>query len=341
MIKEAIAKIVGGASLSMSEAEEIMTEIMQGKATSAQIGAFLIALRMKGETPSEIAGCARAMQRSAVQVKPRRRDLVDTCGTGGDSTGTFNISTIAAFVVAGAGLFVAKHGNRSVSSRCGSADLVEALGVNINLTAKQVAQCIDEVGIGFLFAPSFHPTMKYAAPARQEIGLRTIFNLLGPLSNPAGAKRQLLGVYKPELTETVAEVLKALGSEHAFVVYGANGIDELSTSGVNKVVELHDRQIESFYLDPQELGLPRAKQSELLGGDVAENVAIARSILEGEEGPKKEVVLLNAAAALYIGGKVRDLSQGLKLAAEAVDSGQAREKLKELASLSQSLWRGK
>ncbi len=238
MIKEALSKIVSGSDLTLAEAREVMREIMRGEATQAQIGAFLTALRMKGETVDEIAGCAQAMRESAIAVKPKRNQLVDTCGTGGDGSGTFNISTTVAFVAAGAGLAVAKHGNRSVSSRCGSADLLQALGVNLELSPEQVAQCIDEVGIGFLFAPKLHPAMKYALAPRQEIGLRTIFNILGPLSNPAQAKRQLLGVYDSDLTELMAEVLRALGAEHAFVVHGADGLDELSVTGQNKISRL-------------------------------------------------------------------------------------------------------
>jgi anthranilate phosphoribosyltransferase len=330
MIKEAIAKIVVGENLGMAEAEEVMGEIMHGQATPAQIGAFLTALRMKGETASEIAGCAYAMRESAIQVKPKRKDLVDSCGTGGDNTGTFNISTTVAFVAAGSGLAVAKHGNRSVSSHCGSADLIEALGVNINLTAEQIAQCIDEVGIGFLFAPNLHPAMKYATPPRREIGLRTIFNLLGPLTNPAWAKRQLLGVYQPELTETLAEVLKSLGSEHAFVVHGAGGLDELSTTGVNKVSELHNGQIKTYHLDPQEIGLPRTELKELLGGTVEENVKITKDLLQGKRGPKRDIVLLNAAAIILCGGKATNLKEGLALAAEIIDSGKAFKKLEDL-----------
>jgi anthranilate phosphoribosyltransferase len=314
-----------------------MMEIMEGQATPAQIGAFLIAFRMKGETTDEIAGCAQAMRENAVAVKPKRDALVDTCGTGGDGSGTFNISTTVAFIAAGAGLAVAKHGNRSVSSRCGSADLLQELGVKVQLSAEQAACCIDEVGIGFLFAPLFHPAMKHALPPRQEIGLRTIFNLLGPLSNPAGATRQLVGVYDPNLTETVAQVLLALGGEHAFVVHGADGLDELSVTGPNRVSQLRDGQVETFSIDPRELGLPQAKLSDLSGGSAEENAATTRALLKGEKGPKRDVILLNAAAALVAGGKAASLSDGLELAAEAVDSGAALNKLNELVEFSCSL----
>ncbi|OGO02463.1 MAG: anthranilate phosphoribosyltransferase [Chloroflexi bacterium RBG_13_52_14] len=336
MIKEALSKIVSGNDLSIAEAKEVMGEIMRGEATAAQIGAFLTALRMKGETVDEIAGCAQAMRESAIAVKPKRNQLVDTCGTGGDSSGTFNISTTVAFVVAGAGLAVAKHGNRSVSSRCGSADLLQALGVNLELTAAQVARCIDEVGIGFLFAPMLHPAMKYALGPRKEIGLRTIFNILGPLSNPAGAKRQLLGVYDGNLTELMAEVLRTLGAEHAFVVHGADWLDELSTTGINKVSQLRNGKIKTFQLDPQELGLPKAKLSDLAGGNAETNVGITKSLLQGEKGPKRDIVLLNAAAVLIIGDKARDFQEGLKLAAEAIDNGKALSKLKQLVEFSKS-----
>jgi anthranilate phosphoribosyltransferase len=337
MIREALARIAAGRDLTMAEARDVMMEIMQGQATPAQIGAFLVALRMKGETTDEIAGCAQAMRENAIAVKPKRDALVDTCGTGGDGSGTFNISTTVAFIAAGAGIAVAKHGNRSVSSRCGSADLLQALGVNVELSADQAARCIDEVGIGFLFAPLFHPAMKHALPPRQEIGLRTIFNLLGPLSNPAGTTRQLVGVYDPDLTETVAQVLLALGSEHAFVVHGADGLDELSVTGSNKVSQLRDGQVETFTIDPRELGLPQARLSDLSGGSAEENAATTRALLNGDKGPKRDVVLLNAAAALVAGGKAASLDEGLELAAEAVDGGAALRKLDELVEFSCSL----
>jgi len=336
MIKEALSKIVSGSDLTLAEAREVMREIMRGEATQAQIGAFLTALRMKGETVDEIAGCAQAMRESAIAVKPKRNQLVDTCGTGGDGSGTFNISTTVAFVAAGAGLAVAKHGNRSVSSRCGSADLLQALGVNLELTPEQVAQCIDEVGIGFLFAPKLHPAMKYALGPRQEIGLRTIFNILGPLSNPAQAKRQLLGVYHSDLTELIAEVLRTLGAEHAFVVHGADGLDELSVTGQNKISRLYDGYIETYYLNPQDLGLPRAKLSDLAGGSIEENAAITRALLAGKDGPKRDVILFNAAAVLIAGGKASSFSEGLGLAAEAIDNGSAQRKLHQLIEFGRS-----
>jgi len=336
MIREALGKIVSGMDLTADEAREVMMEIMQGEATQAQIGAFLAALRMKGETAEEIAGCARAMRENAIAVRPERRGVVDTCGTGGDGSGTFNISTTVAFVAAGAGVAVAKHGNRSVSSKCGSADLLQALGVNLQVSAAQAARCIDEVGIGFLFAPQFHPAMKHALGPRQEIGLRTVFNILGPLCNPAGAARQLLGVYDGSLTGLMAEVLLSLGTEHAFVVHGADGLDELSTTGTNRVSRVHGGKIETFDVDPRALGLPPARLSDLAGGAAEENAAATRAILDGQAGPKRDVVLLNAAAVLVAGDKAGNLEEGLALAAEAIDSGKAREKLGMLVELSRS-----
>ncbi len=336
-MKEVIAKLLDRQDLSLAEAEAAMDVIMSGEATPAQIGAFLVALRMKGETVEEIAGCARSMRRNAVRVPMQHEGpIVDTCGTGGDRSGTFNISTTAAFVVAGAGVPVAKHGNRSVSSKCGSADVLEALGVNIQLTPEQVARCIDEIGIGFLFAPNFHPAMRYAIGPRRELGVRTVFNILGPLTNPAFATHQVLGVYDPALTEVMARVLAEMGSKAAFVVHGADGLDELSTTGVNRVSHMRDGQVETFELDPAELGLPRASLADLRGGDAAENAAICRRILSGEErGPRRDVVLLNAAAALATG--TGDLRVGLERAREVLDSGAALRKLDAFVELSQSL----
>jgi len=334
-IKEAIGKVMLGEGLSGEEAEAVMSQIMAGEATPAQIGAFLTALRIKGETVEEITGCARAMRSISIPVRPQRRDLVDTCGTGGDRSGTFNISTTAAFVVAGAGLAVAKHGNRSVSSRCGSADLLEALEVNLELTPEQAARCIDEVGIGFLFAPRLHPAMKHAIGPRREMGVRTIFNILGPLTNPAGATRQSMGVYDPNLTNPLAHVLGKLGAREAFVVHGADGLDELSTTGINRVSHLQDGSVKDFSLDPAELGLPEARLEDLRGGTADENAQITQAILAGEWGPRRDVVLLNAAAALVAGGMASDFEEGLQQAAEAIDSGRARQKLEGLVAFTQ------
>ncbi|MCC7355807.1 MAG: anthranilate phosphoribosyltransferase [Anaerolineae bacterium] len=335
MIREAIAKLVERHDLTENEAEATMTEIMQGEATPAQIGAFLTALRMKGETVAEVTGCARAMRRSATPVRPNRNHLVDTAGTGGDRSGTFNISTTAAFVAAGHGVAVAKHGNRSVSSRCGSADLLQALGVNLSLNAEQVASCIDEVGIGFLFAPMFHPAMKHAIGPRRELGMRTIFNLLGPLTNPAGARCQLIGVYDPSLTEPLAHALAQMGTVAAYIVHGADGIDELSTTGANRVTHLHEGRVRTFTLDPLDFGIPRARLSDLAGGTPEENAVLTRRILISEErGPKRDVVLLNAAAALS--AECGDLAAGLEEARAALDSGRALAKLDALVAHSNS-----
>ena len=336
MIKEALNKIISYTDLTMSEAQEVMGEIMRGEATPAQIGSFLTGLRMKGETVEEIAGCVMGMRENAIAVKTKSNLLVDTCGTGGDSSGTFNISTTVAFVAAGAGLAVAKHGNRSISSNCGSADLLEALGVNIRLNSDQIASCIDEIGIGFMFAPLLHPAMKHAMGPRIEMGTRTIFNILGPLSNPAGATRQLLGVYNGNLTEPMAKVLLTLGSEEAFVVHGANGLDELSTTGINMVSRLHNGKVETYSLDPRDLGLPMVKPETLIGGKSKDNVKITQSLLKGEKGPKRDIVLLNAAAVLVLGNKAADLNEGLTLAAESIDSGYAFKKLTALIEMSRS-----
>ena len=294
---------------------------------------------MKQETPEEIAACARVMRAHAIKVETRQNPVVDTCGTGGDGSGTFNVSTVVAFVVAGAGVAVAKHGNRSVSSRCGSADVLEALGAQIELGPDEIARCLDEIGIGFLFAPRLHPAMKYAATPRREIGVRTIFNLLGPLTNPASASIQLLGVYDPTLTETMAEVLGLLGARGALVVHGAGGLDELSTLGTGKITQLQEGKITTYYLDPQELGLPPAEPALLKGGLPEENARIATDLLQGEKGARRDTVLLNAAAALLAAGKVTDFREGLSLAAESIDSGEALRKLEQFIHLSRSLGR--
>ena len=333
-ISQAIQTVIDGQDLPEADAEAVMEQIMTGRATPAQIGGLLVALRLKGETVAEVTGFARAMRRSAVPVRSRHPVLVDTCGTGGDGTGTFNISTTAAFVVAGAGLPVAKHGNRSVSSRCGSADVLEALDICLDLSPDEVGACIDEVGIGFLFAPRLHPAMKYAIGPRREMGVRTVFNVLGPLTNPAGAQVQLIGVYDAALTEKLARVLAALGSDAAFVVHGCQGQDELTTTGPNRVSRLRDGRVETYDLDPRELGLARAQAADLLGADPAENAAITRRVLDGAPGPHRDVVLLNAAASLVAGGKADDLAQGLQVARQSIDSGAARARLDALVAFS-------
>ena len=342
MICEAINQLLEGESLPTGQAEAVMDEIMTGSATPAQIAGFLIALRVKGETSDEITGCARAMRRAAVSVRPNRTDVIDTCGTGGDRAGTFNISTTTAFVVAGAGLGVAKHGNRSVSSRSGSADVLEALGVNLAMAPERVAQAIDEIGVGFIFAPNFHPAMRYAIGPRRELGVRTVFNLLGPLTNPAGAAAQLLGVYDAALTEVLACVLQQLGSQAAYVVHGFGGLDELTTAGPNQIssfgVPPGNGYVATETLDPRELGFAPAQPQDLLGGDPQENARITQAVLSGQDrGPCRDVVLLNAAAALVAGRAAADLQEGVACAAESIDSGAALGTLEALIAYSQAV----
>lgn len=337
MIRQAIGKLMQAIHLTQSEAEEVMQEIMEGSATPAQMAAFLVALRLKGETLEEIAGCARVMRDKALRVAPQRTDLVDTAGTGGDKAGTFNISTTAAFVIAGAGLGVAKHGNRAISGQSGSADVLEALGVNFDLTPAQSAQCIDEAGIGFLFAPNLHPAMKNVAPVRQELGVRTVFNILGPLTNPAYAPAQIIGVFDGAYIGTMARVLKSLGSRAAFVFHSEDGLDELTTTAVNHVTYFTNGALHDEQLDARELGLAQAARAELRGGMPQENAKITRAILDGRErGAKRDVVILNAAAALVAGDKAGDLREGLAQASAAIDSGKARRALDDLVRLSQS-----
>ena len=336
MIREAIEELVAGRSLSMDQASAVMDEIMEGQATQAQLAAFLTALRLKGETPEEIAGMATVMREKALRVEVEGA-VVDTCGTGGDGSGTFNISTAAAFVAAGAGLKVAKHGNRAASGTCGSADVLEALGVKIELGPEAVKQCIDEVGIGFIYAPTFHPAMKYAAPVRRELGIRTVFNILGPLTNPAVARRQLLGVADPSLGEKMARVLQLMGSEHSLVVHGHDGLDELTLGDETSVWELRDGGITSYTVNPGDLGLPRVPLQALQGGTPQENAFLLRRILAAEKGPHRYIVLLNSAAVLVVGGKAKDLKEGLDLAREVVDNSDALLKLEGLVELSQSL----
>ncbi|MEW6188497.1 MAG: anthranilate phosphoribosyltransferase [Actinomycetota bacterium] len=329
MIVEAIRKVVERKDLTPGEAASVMEEIMSGRATEAQIASFLTALRMKGETVDEISEFAKVMRAHAIRISPKVADLVDTCGTGGDVSHTFNISTVTAFVAAGAGVHIAKHGNRSVSSRCGSADVLEALGVKIDLPPEAVEACIDEVGIGFLFAPLLHPAMKYATPVRRNIGIRTVFNILGPLTNPAFASAQILGVYDPSLAPVLAKVLGNLGVTHAMVVHG-DGLDELTTTGESRISELFDGKVKNYSITPEQFGLPRVRVEDLKGGTVEQNAQIMKSILSGEKGTRRDIVLLNAAAALVAADKAKDLGEGLKLAAESIDSGAALEKLEKL-----------
>lgn len=330
MIQEAVKKISKRQDLDESEMAEVMTEIMSGNATDAQIGALMAALATKGETFSELAGAARAMRRKATRIQASADTVVDTCGTGGDRARTFNISTTSAFVVAGCGVTVAKHGNRSVSSQCGSADLLEALGMRLDVVPEVVEEAVQEIGIGFLFAPLFHGAMRYAAKARREVGIRSIFNMLGPLTNPAGANCQLLGVYAPELTEMFAEALRLLGSRRAFVVHGHDGLDEITICAPTRVCELADGLIKTYDLTPDQLLERSAQPQDLEGGDPIQNAQITRQILAGEKGPKRDVVVVNAAAALIAAGVAGDFADGVKRAENSIDSGSAAAKLDAL-----------
>ena len=346
MIVEAIRKAVDRKDLTREEAFAVMDAIMSGQATDAQIASFLTALRMKGETVEELIGFARVMREKVSPVKTRHRVqaslsgtdremLVDTCGTGGDATGTFNVSTATAFVVAGAGVPVAKHGNRSVSSLCGSADVVEALGVRLDLSPERVGKCVDEVGIGFCYAPLLHKAMKFVMLARREIRIRTVFNILGPLTNPAHAPAQIIGVYDGKLTEVMARVLKELGAVRAFVVHGEDGLDEISTTSESRISELRHNQVQTYTVRPEDFGLTRTRMAELQGGSAADNAEIIRHIMKGERGPKRDIVVLNAGAAIAAGGKAEDIGAGVALAQRSIDSGAALEKLNRLIEFCQ------
>ena len=332
-IREAIARLVNRGDLSEAETIEVMNQIMTGEATPLQVASFLTALRMKGETVQEITGAARVMREKVHRVRVKAGLVLDTCGTGGDQKGTFNISTASAFVVAGAGIAVAKHGNRSVSSQSGSADVLAALGVKIDAPKEKVEECVERIGIGFLFAPLLHEAMKYAVQPRREIGIRTIFNLLGPLTNPAGATHQLTGIYDGELTELIAQVLRNLGAARAMIVHGLEGLDEISLSGPTRVSELKQGQIRTYTLAPEELGLKRCRLEELIGGSPEECANALRGVLQGEKGPKRDVVLLNGGAALYVSGAAGSIAEGIRLAAQSIDSGKAREKLDLLVQM--------
>ena len=320
--------------LTVDEAAGAMNEIMEGRAQPAQIAGFLVALGMKGERPAEIVGLARTMRERSTKLSRSFAPLFDTCGTGGDRAHTFNVSTVAALVLAACGVRVAKHGNRSVSSRCGSADLFEALGVNIAAPPPVVEQCLETAGIAFFFAPTFHPSMRHAAPARKELGIRTAFNLLGPLTNPAGASRQLVGVPRPELTELVARSLALLGAERAWVVHGADGLDEISTTGYTKVSECRGGAVNTFYVHPADFALPKAQPAALRGGDAAENATIARRILAGEPGAARDIVLLNAGVSLLVAGEASTVPDGIARAAAAIDDGSAAAVLERLVAAS-------
>ncbi len=323
-------KLLAGQNLTQSETLAAFDRIMSGETTACQIAGFIVALRMKGETVDEIAGAASSMRRHAVLIDTGGQPVVDTCGTGGDTTGTFNISTAAAFVVAGAGVPVAKHGNRAISSKCGSADLLAELGVNLDVTPEAVENCIREAGIGFLFAPKLHPAMRFAMEPRRELGVRTIFNMLGPLTNPAGAKGQIIGVFAPELTEPFADVLRVLGCRRAFVVHGKDGMDEITTTTSTRISELKDGRVRTYEFCPLDIVGDYANLSDLAGGEPAVNAGIVRQVLAGEKGPPRDIVCLNAAAGIVAGGKADSLPEGWTLAQESIDSGRARQALDKL-----------
>ncbi len=350
MLKELIRKVVDGHDLTEGEMIDAMEAIMGAEATPAQMAAFLTALRIKGETVEEITGAARVMREHATPIRVERKPvpvvaldrdeinveyetILDTCGTGGDDTNTFNISTTTAFVVAAAGVRVAKHGNRAVSSRCGSADVLETLGVNLDVTPQVVEECIHEIGIGFLYAPLLHSAMRHVAPVRREMGVRTIFNILGPLTNPAGAPRQVLGVYRRDLTVKIAGALQRLGSERAFVVHGSDGLDEITITGPTHVAELRNGTVEEYDLMPEDFGLATAPPESIHGGNAQENARIVRSVLSGERGPRRDVVLMNAAAALLVAGATKDMMWGVRMAEDVIDSGEALEKLERLVEI--------
>ena len=335
-IREAIDQVVSGHSLNMADASTVMREIMQGEATPAQLASFLTALRLKGETTQEIAGMASVMREFALRVEVDGT-VVDTVGTGGDGSNSFNISTATAFVAAGAGLQVAKHGNRAASSSCGSADILEALGASIELTPDAVARCIDEVGVGYMFAQAFHPAMRHAGPVRREIGIRTVFNILGPLTNPAGAQVQLIGVAFPELGATMAEVLRLLGSQRAMIVHGHGGLDEMSLSGDTAVWELQGDQVKEWTLRVADTGLPHTPVEAVRGGDKEQNAATMRRLFQGEPGPVRDMVLLNSAGVLLVGDLVTNICEGVEMAARIIDSGAALNKLDQFVELTQRL----
>ena len=334
MFQELIEKLTRHEDLTADEAAAAMAEVMEGRAAPAHIAGLLVGLAMKGERPAEIVGLARAMRAHAVPVSARYDAVFDTCGTGGDRANTFNISSCAALVVAAAGVRVAKHGNRSASSKAGGADVYEALGVRITAPPAVVERCLFDAGIGFFFAPTFHPSMRHAGPVRRELGVRTAFNLLGPLTNPAGASRQLVGVPKPEFTELMARALMLLGTKRAWVVHGADGIDELTTTGYTKISECRDGAVNTFYLHPADVGLPKAPAGALQGGDAQENARIITGILDGARGPARDVVLLNAGASLFIAGAAASVKDGIAMAARAIDGGDAKRTLETLVSIS-------
>ncbi len=336
MLNKLLEKMISREDLTAEEACEVMCEIMAGTLKESQIAAYLVALRCKGESAAEILGSCRAIRRFSVQVQTCRSPVVDTCGTGGDSSGTFNISTTSAFVTSGAGAVVAKHGNRAVSSRSGSAELLEALGVNIELPLRSTEECLDRAGIAFLFAPLMHPSMAHAAPARKALGLRTIFNILGPLNNPAGARRQVIGVYDARLGRMMAEVLQSLGVDHAMLVWGEDGTDEITTTGSTGVVEVKPGSISTYRICPENYGISRVPLQALAGGDARQSARICRGVLSGEKGPQRDVVLMNSGAALYVSGIAESLAEGIELAKKSIDSGAAMQKLRFLQDYSRN-----
>ena len=341
MLKATIQKLLRHENLSEQEIITAMKCIMEGNASDVQIAAFLTVLGSKGETAEEITGCVKVMREKAERIYPKTTYHIDTCGTGGDGAGTFNVSTAAAIVAAAGGAVVAKHGNRAMSSKSGSADVLEALGINIMLAPDQAAQCMDSIGMGFLFAQSFHKSMKHAAVVRRELGCKTIFNILGPLTNPAGAKGQVLGVFNENLTEKLATVLQNLGLERALVVHGMDGLDEITITTRTKISELKDNKITSYYLDASDYGIGRSESSSLKGGDAKENADIIKAVFSGERGPKRDMVVINAAAALYVAKIARTIEEGVGLASEIIDTGKAAKKLEELAAFTGNMQAGR
>jgi anthranilate phosphoribosyltransferase len=335
MIQEAIEILSRNKDLATTQMETVMEEIMTGKTQTSQIVSFLTGLNNKGETVQELTAAVSVMRRHVNRISVDREVILDTCGTGGDKKGTFNISTVVAFVACGCGITVAKHGNRSVSSHCGSADILEALGMNINMTNEQLEKCLNEVGIAFLFAPNLHPAMKYAMPARKEMGKRTMFNILGPLTNPAGATHQLVGVYDAHWTNILAAVLAKLGTVHAMVVHGEDGLDEITTTAKTFICEVYEGKLNNYEINPEDFGFKRVRPEDLLGGAVSDNAKILTDILKGKDGPKRDIVILNAAAAIYVADKARTIKEGINLVSESIDSGRAWEKLQLLKECSQ------
>ncbi len=336
MIQQAIHKLVEKNNLTKQEAYECVIEIMSGKSSEVLISSFLTALRMKGETASEISGCAQAMREMATKIDSKHENLIDTCGTGGDGLGTFNISTISAIIASAAGAIVAKHGNRAISSKCGSADVLKAIGVNIEIPKEKVEQCLNEIGIAFLFAPMLHVAMKYTTPVRRELGMRTVFNVLGPLTNPAGAKRQLIGVFRPMLTELLAEVLFDLGTERALVVHGIGGMDEISTIAETRMTEINNGKISTYTFSNESVGIPSSSLSEISGDSIELNAQIVHSILNGVKGPQRDIVVLNAAAAIYLSGIAKSIQDGVSVAQNTIDTGKAKKKLQQLREYTNS-----